>query len=82
MARDEPSEPLARPDPLSNEQWRVVYQMVVARYQYEMKAWNSYRSRKAEAPFTGATPVPPVCDEGVNMEGIMLAIARHIGLMP
>jgi len=82
VARGEISEPLARPDPLSDEQWRAVYQMVVARYQYEVKAWNSYRLRKADAPFTGATPVPPTCDEGVNMEGIMIAIARHIGLMP
>ena len=82
MARGETSEPLARPDPLSDEQWRAVYQMVVARYQYEVKAWSSYRLRKDEALFTGATPVPPTGDDGVNMEGIMIAIARHLGLMP
>ena len=78
---NQPPEPSPKPDPLSDEQWRFLYQMVLARYQYEAKAWNHYRLRKAEAPFTGSTPVPPACDESGNLEVILHAIAKRIGIL-
>lgn len=39
-----------RPDPLSDEQWRVLYRMVMARHQYETKARSDYRRRRDAAP--------------------------------
>ena len=66
------------PGDLSDGQWRLIYEMVVSRYQRSQKEWGDYRRRRNQAVFTGGSPVPPsALDE--NVESIMLVAGRRLG---